>query len=272
MASKPVKFFREVVKILPRLRALEERYSDTQTELKQFISLLSIKNEVPAIPPKHLQIRIAGAYNAGFFSSGRSMFNDIEDFLKSNGESFFKFNNILDFGCGCGRFLIPMSFLVPPAKISGTDIDEEPIRWLKNHYPAFKDLDMNGIKPPTKYANGTFDFIYGISVFTHLPEEMQHAWLEEMSRIIKPGGFGLFTTHGEKHYTKLPEPARQELAGRGFYYSVGELTKGLPEFYQTSYQTHDYIKREWAKYFEVVAIRKEGIGKNQDAVLVRKRS
>ena len=78
--------------------------------------------------------------------------------------------------------------------------------------------------------------------------------------------------HGEKHYSKLTGPALDELLSTGFHYSVGTVTAGLPEFYQTTYHTHAYIEREWDRYFEVVAIRALQIGKNQDAVLVRKRS
>lgn len=32
-------------------------------------------------------------------------------------------------------------------------------------------------------------------MFTHLPEEMQHSWLKELSRIAKPKGYLLLTTH-----------------------------------------------------------------------------
>jgi ubiquinone/menaquinone biosynthesis C-methylase UbiE len=199
------------------------------------------------------------------------MIGDIEDLLSGSGESLSKFDNILDFGCGCGRLTIPLGFMVPPGKIYGTDIDKHAIHWMNSHYPAFQDIDVNGAKPPLKYPDGKFDFIYGISVFTHLPEKMQNAWLAELSRVLKPGGHALFTTHGEKHYSQLPSAALRELTERGFYFSVGSRTDGLPKFYQTSYQTHEYIKRRWSKYFDVIAIRKEGIGKNQDAVLVRKR-
>ncbi len=38
------------------------------------------------------------------------------------------------------------------------------------------------------------------------------------------------------------------------------------------YHTHEYIRREWSRYFEIVAIHPKGIGNHQDAVLVRKRT
>jgi ubiquinone/menaquinone biosynthesis C-methylase UbiE len=271
MLRKSMNLFREISTIIPRLKSLEERSADTHIELQQLLTLLSLKADIRAIPPKHLQIRVAGVYKPRFFESGQNLIDNMEDFLQANGESLFKADDILDFGCGCGRILIPLSFMISPRKIVGTDIDKQSIGWLKSNYPTFKALDVNKIKPPTKYADATFDLVYGVSVFTHLPEDMQHAWLSEMSRIIKPGGLGLFTTHGETFYSKLAGSALRELTDRGFYYSVGKLTDGLPEFYQTSFQSHDYIYREWAKHFDVVAIRREG-AKQQDAVLVRNRS
>lgn len=266
-----IKRLGEKLNFVQRLRNLEQKNSDVQVELQQLISLLNMKGGPYSIPPKHLQIRVAGISNARFFSSGQSMINDIEDILQSNGESLFKYDSILDFGCGCGRLTIPLGFMVPPERIFGTDIDIKAIRWLSENYPSFQNLDVNRVKPPTKYTSGMFDFIFGVSVFTHLPEKMQNAWLEELSRILKPGGYGLFTTHGEKYYHRLAEPELSELKSRGFYYSIGSKTDGLPDFYQTSYQTHDYIRRNWSKQFEVIAIHKEAIRKHQDAVLVRKR-
>jgi hypothetical protein len=37
------------------------------------------------------------------------------------------------------------------------------------------------------YANEQFDLIYAISVFTHLTEDLQHSWLNELGR-VKRGG------------------------------------------------------------------------------------
>jgi len=42
--------------------------------------------------------------------------------------------------------------------------------------------------PPMSYEDNMFDFVYSISIFTHLPEDMQFAWLQELQRITKPGG------------------------------------------------------------------------------------
>jgi len=251
-------------------KEIRKKIDELGTSLHQFTSLLSMKCQLPPIPPKHLQVRVAGAYYSHFFEHGRKMFEDIDKILQAQGISILHFKSVLDFGCGCGRFLIPVSCIADPKRFSGTDIDREAITWLKNNYSCFQDLDVNGPSPPTKYEADTFHFIFGVSIFTHLPEDMQHAWLKELSRIIQPGGYGIFTTHGRNHFHHLNEAAREELLKKGFYYLTGQATDGLPDFYQTSFHTHEYIAREWSRYFEIVALREKGIGGHQDAVLVRK--
>lgn len=270
MRLKAIRKIRAVLALSRRVRALEANVSDLQTQIDQHISLASVHTPVPRMPPKHLQVRVAGIYNSSFYSSGQHQIRDIEAFLQSNGKSFQDFQTILDFGCGCGRTLIPLSQLVPTERVCGSDIDGEAIHWLKTHHSTFRDLDVNGTQPPTKYDDDTFDFIYVISVFTHLPEDMQLAWLAELRRIMKPGGIGVFTTHGEMHYSKLQGEAAEEISARGFHYSLTGLVDGLPEFYQTTYHSHDYVRREWTRYFDIVAIRALGLGDNHDLVMVAK--
>jgi len=257
-----------------KLRELRKQIEDMDTNIRQLMSLAEVKYQfsLPPIPPKHLQIRVAGSYDPGFFVNGSRMVRDIQDILGKHGLDLLKFDNVLDFGCGCGRVMIPLSLLANPSKLNGTDIDPEAIGWLRANYSCFKDLDVNGHAPPTKYGAGEIDFIYSISIFTHLPEDMQHSWLKELSRIIKPGGHGIFTTHGEKHFVHLAKCDLDRISQHGFCYSDFGATEGLPGFYKTSFQTPDYIKREWARYFDVVAIYENGICENQDAVLVRKRN
>ena len=256
-----------------QIKQLRARMDDMDVQLRQWKSLAEMKYQfsLPPVPPKSLQVRVAGSYHEAFFEHGRGMFRDMQAILGKHGLSFSGFNNILDFGCGCGRLLIPMSILADAGKLSGTDIDAEAIAWMRNSYSCFKDLDVNAEAPPTKYGDGQFDFIYSISIFTHLPEEMQRAWLGELARIIKPGGHGIFTTHGENHFHYLTESDRGKLSANGFVYTDFGATEGLPEFYRTSFQTREYIMREWGRHFDVVEIFEKGICQNQDAVLVRKR-
>ena len=183
------------------------------------------------------------------------------------------FKTILDFGCGCGRIVRAFRHFLPSQNLYGTDIDPEAIEWLKTNYRDIAEFGVNPYLPPMSYKEETFDFIYSISIFTHLPEEMQFAWLEELRRITKPGGYLILTTHGETYYEKLPPEKQTIIKKKGFYYNEDESlkTEGLPVFYKVAYHSHHYIRKEWRKYFDILKMIADGLD-HQDIILLQKRS
>lgn len=253
---------------------LRAEHSDLATLVAQIQYVLR-ENDLPPPPPKHLQVRVCGGYVAGFLDSGFNAIGDINAAIAASGRTLPDFRRILDFGCGCGRVLRTLKSVAPGSALYGTDIDGEAIGWLQKHYGRFGEFAVAPHRPPTAYADGMFDFVYGISVFTHLPEDMQYQWLEELRRITAPGAFLMMSTHGAKHYETLPPELRAKLEERGFYYGDLGTNYGasiqLPDFYQTSFHKHDYIRREWGKYFDVVDIQTLRMDQHQDSVLLRRR-
>ncbi|WP_371418093.1 class I SAM-dependent methyltransferase [Acidisoma sp. L85] len=114
------------------------------------------------------------------------------------------------------------------------------------------------------------DFVYSISVFTHLPEDMQLRWLEELSRVTKPDGVLALSVHGAGLFNGNPQQ-KKDFNKAGFYYLKGSGTTGLPEFYQTAYHAEEYIYSRWSKFFTIVKIRPRGIANRQDLVLCQPR-
>jgi SAM-dependent methyltransferase len=162
---------------------------------------------------------------------------------------------------------------LPTCALYGTDIDAEAIEWLQNNNAKIAEFSVNPNIPPTSFEDNKFDFIYSISIFTHLPEKMQFAWLEELKRISKPGGYLLVTVHGENHHKNLPAPKREIMEAKGFYYNDdADLTEGLPSFYKNAYHSANYIKKEWGVYFDVIKIIPMGLDNHQDIVLLRKQA
>jgi SAM-dependent methyltransferase len=223
------------------------------------------------LPPKHLQVRVSGSYYWPFFVHGMNMLLDINKVLEKNNLSLYNFSRILDFGCGCGRFLIPFSLMTEPEKLFGCDIDQEAIEWFSRHYKNLGGLYASPHHPPLNYEDNFFDFIYSISIFTHLPEEMQFAWLKELKRITKKNGWLVISTHGEKFIGEMPAKYHEAFRKKGFYYlDEAEVTDGLPVFYKGAYHLHDYIEKEWSAYFRVVAMIDKGVGEHQDLILLQK--
>jgi SAM-dependent methyltransferase len=252
---------------------LQGRVKDLETELHQVEGILEQELSLLPLPPKHLQRRVSFGYDADFVWTGHHTYRYLNGLLRTIDKQLSDFHTILDFGCGCGRMIRALRQRLPAQELFGTDIDGEAIAWLRENYASVGDFQVNPHLPPSLYADNTFDFIFSISIFTHLPEDMQLAWLAELQRITKPGGYLILTTHGEKHFHHLNPEQQARLKTHGFYYISNEqsTTEGLPAFYQVAFHSGDYIRREWSRYFEVVAIEVDGQDGWQDMVLARKR-
>ncbi len=176
-----------------------------------------IKQGVPdglPVPPPHLVNLVAGHFDmAAFYQNGRLGADCIHDILKKNGIEMSRLFSILDFGCGCGRILRFWNKLQGP-KIHGSDYNRTLVRWCRNHLP-FGEFRTNKLFPPLDYPDAAFGLIYAISVFTHLAEGLQIPWMKELRRICRPGGFVLFTVHGENYLNSLPNEEQKKFkAGR----------------------------------------------------------
>jgi SAM-dependent methyltransferase len=223
------------------------------------------------VPPEHLQIRIAGAAAGGFYASAAATVTQIEAVLRAAGFDLKDYRRMLDFGCGSGRLMAAMRERHPGATLTGSDIDAEAVAWCRDNLGELATFDVNGNEPPTRYAGDSFDLIYSISLFTHLPEEMQFAWLDEMRRILRPGGLLITTILNPAAYA-LPEEVGALASAAGIvYHGAAPATDGLPEFYRLTYHTHEYVARAWASYFEVLRIGRSDLNDTQDSVLCRKR-
>jgi SAM-dependent methyltransferase len=255
-----------------QLPALLSRLADLEAAVGQMHTALRRETGILPLPPRKLQIRVVGSYNPRFYESAFSICDDLDAVLSGAGRSLKDFRRILDWGCGCGRMTRAFRTRLPSSERYATDIDPEAIDWLKQNYGQVADFRLAPHHPPTSYADGLFDFVLGLSIFTHLPEDMQFEWLGELERITSPGGYLILTTSGANN---IDPATRGILEEKGFFYSdvfnYGRSI-GLPDFYQNTFHTPAYIRREWSRFFEVVDILPARVEAHQDAVLLRRRA
>ena len=139
-------------------------------------------------PPPHLQLRVEGAYTAEFIEHGNALCRYLElSLARVVGTDLASFSSMLDFGCGCARVLRAVR-QQSKAKLHGTDIDAEAIEWCRANYSTMAKFGINQAMPPLEYGDAMFDLVFSVSIFTHLPEDMQFAWLKELQRVTMPGG------------------------------------------------------------------------------------
>ncbi|MGO9240865.1 MAG: class I SAM-dependent methyltransferase [Bryobacteraceae bacterium] len=223
------------------------------------------------LPPAMLRFRVDENPSARvFLDTGRKIAHDIQTALASIGRPFTGFDTVLDFGCGCGRPLIWLAREYPGKAFHGTDVDEASIRWCRQHLPL-AGFAVNPPLPPTEYPDGMFDLILAISVFTHLDEEPQLRWLEELRRILRPGGVLLASLHGEHSWMALPREDLETLRRRGFLFKRSAKLRGIvPAGYHTAHHSRDYAERTFAQYFTVLSYREAGLGYQDLAALERR--
>jgi len=156
----------------------------------------------PLTPPRRLM-------NVGSNKFTRSDFNTI-------GQNLFQYiidigglkptNKVLDVGCGVGRMAIPLTrYLSSEGRYDGFDIVAKSIEQCTRTYsPRFNnfhfhhaDIFNSWYNPKGKhlshqykfpFPDKTFSFVFLTSVFTHMLNQGVQNYLNEIQRVLVPGG------------------------------------------------------------------------------------
>jgi SAM-dependent methyltransferase len=215
------------------------------------------------IPPGKLRTRVHGEGSLESWSAvGKIIsFNLLSEVERLN-ITLSPEIRILDFGCGVGRVITWLHALMPAAQFYGCDIDSEAIYWCERNLGTIGAFYNNALDPPLPYPDSSFDLVIAISVFTHLPEERQNAWLRELRRITSSNGHLLLSVQSEQLV-----PAGFAINPRGHTYIDRGATEGLPEFYRCAFHGDAYIRTRWRVYFSNITIVSRAINGHQDLVI-----
>jgi 2-polyprenyl-3-methyl-5-hydroxy-6-metoxy-1,4-benzoquinol methylase len=222
---------------------------------------------------KRLMHRVAHTESVSFFrASGFKSFYDFWELACKHADPN-DLKTVLDWGCGCGRMIELFELLTENKELYGCDIDQEPITWCMNN---LKNVKFNVISPlpPTNYPDNWFDLVVGNSVFTHLTQNVQFLWLDELNRIIKKDGLLLATVHGEyaayfQFRDKAESILKDGIYDEGIDDTLGDIVpKG---YYRGTFQSKEYTIREFGKYFDVLDYIEAGSLNFQDIVVMQKK-
>lgn len=113
-------------------------------------------------------------------------------------------DHVLDMGCGVGFMAGHLARFISGGSCDGFDVIKVAIEWASSHitkrYPnfRFKHADVFSLhyNPTGKiqpheftfpYDAACFDFVFGLSLFTHLVPLAAWRYLREMAKTMKPG-------------------------------------------------------------------------------------
>lgn len=219
------------------------------------------------IPPSRLIYLVAGTYDIDWFLTlGRRGHQAIIDILGRNEIDINGFEAMLDFGCGCGRVIRHFSQLAG-VQVHGCDYNPRLAEWCGKHL-TFGEFRTNDLEPPLPYDDHSLDFVYALSVFTHWGQELQFAWIDDMRRVIKPGGYLFMTTHGASYLPGLSDEEKARFNNDEFVVRREHLAgKNIC----TAFYSEKYVREHLTRGCEVVDFVPEGAKGNptQDVYLLR---
>ena len=189
---------------------------------------------------------------------------------------------VLDLGCASGRML---RFL-PREETSehwGLDINAAHIEWCQQNLNPPMLFATNTTSPHLPFEDNLFDLLYCGSVFTHI-SELAEAWLLEVRRVLRPGGYAYITIHTRQTIDLLRTKYRDNPLFADFLAEIDSalvnhdpegrewsvFIVGTDPFSQVFYDVAS-LERRWGRVMPVLAVVEEAHD-HQAAVVMRKRA
>ena len=226
--------------------------------------------ELPGFPSADMQRQIIGSAGSQALIEAQRYYMLIKKYAKQLGVNFSpETTSVLDFGVGWGRMIRYYLKDVIADNIHGLDVAQQMIDICKTTITGGNFM-LNNPAPPTHFANNSLDIVYAYSVFSHLAEAIHLKWIEEIARILKPGGILVATTQPRKfvemcEYWRAhkPESLWHENLSKSFTdtnaaYSAYDSGRYLysatgggsldASFYGEALIPKAYVEREWTKH------------------------
>jgi SAM-dependent methyltransferase len=251
-----------------RLLRLLERLGLIGLAFRSYERLLALRHTTVTpddglpLPPRRLMVRVAMTADADWFlRSGRAGYDAIAAHVPLD-----EARDVLDFGCGCGR--VTRYFRDHDGSVAGSDVSAPAVDWCRENL-SFGRFERNGLAPPLRFTDESFDLVYALSVFTHLTADLQLAWRDELRRVLRPGGRLLVTTHGRSYLPRLDGDERARFEHGELVVRWGEV---VGSNLCSAYHPERYLRDTFAQGFAFLELEPEGARGNptQDLVLLQK--
>jgi SAM-dependent methyltransferase len=161
--------------------------------------------------PKYRNVRSDDAVRDEFFSTGDAHVDGILSTIRKYLEPRFTPVRALDFGCGVGRVMIPLSRHA--TEVVGVDVSESMLAEAQRNCDRLGVRNVTFLKSDDSLSKvtGSFDFLHSYIVFQHIPPPRGEALFAAILSRLSEGGVGVI------HFTLwVPPPSPRTLARRMF--------------------------------------------------------
>lgn len=176
---------------------------------------------------------------------------------------------VFDFGGSTGRVFRQFYCQDRAREVWSCDFKDASVKWCLKYLPGDIRVFLNTFLPHLPLADGYFDLVTAYSVFTHI-DELETSWLLELKRILRPGGVAYLTIHDDTTWRRmgtesdlsgLADAVRRSPGGSNpafadpipqdrsaYHFSSGS------HYNCNVFHSQAYIRRNWARFFEIAAI------------------
>jgi SAM-dependent methyltransferase len=154
--------------------------------------------------------RLSETERATFFASGKAHIDAILSIIHERLDPSFAPVRALDFGCGVGRLLLPLSERC--RDVTGVDVSPSMLAEARRNCDSAgaKNVTLAQADDKLSGVTGNFDFVHTYIVLQHIPVDRGERLVRKLAAKLAPGGIGMF---------HVPYTAgRKRLTSRVFYW------------------------------------------------------
>lgn len=139
-----------------------------------------------------------------FFATGRAeveaVLAEIEDLLPDRSRA-------LDFGCGVGR--LTQALARQFERVDGVDVAATMLELARRHDRSGGRcrFHLNPRADLALFEDGTFDPVYSNITLQHMPPPLARCYIEELIRVLRPGGLAVFQLAVDRRQPGCPTRA-----------------------------------------------------------------
>jgi SAM-dependent methyltransferase len=192
----------------------------------------------------------------GFFAGHPSSRNPLRDYLADGwrtlselmllleavNQPLFKTTRVLEFASGHGRFTRHLVKALGAERVVVSDVVSDAVDFSQRTFGV--SGFMSASTPEQVQWPQSYDLVFVLSLFSHLPRSTWARWLKVLYEAVAPGGLLVFSTHG----VKAAAFDNVQLDAEGFFFAPSSESNAIDaQEYGTTFTSEAFVRQRIAE-------------------------